>query len=185
MEANNILVLAGSAGALQPIKHFISQLPSMFPYAVVVILHIPAGGETSLINSLNNLNSVNILGITDKQCIQESQVYIAPGDFHLLTETDKHFALSREQRVIGCRPSIDIFLESVSISFQSKATAVIFSGANSDGKLGAQAIVNAGGKLFVQCPNDAEFPIMPEAVIRSGVKHTVASSDSLYQNISS
>jgi two-component system CheB/CheR fusion protein len=43
------------------------------------------------------------------------------------------------------------------------------SGSGSDGALGIRAMKEAGSVVFVQDPNEAEYPMMPQSAIATGV----------------
>ncbi len=47
--------------------------------------------------------------------------------------------------------------------------AVVLSGSGSDGALGVRAIKEAGGVIFAQDPNEAEYSEMPQAALATGV----------------
>ena len=63
---------------------------------------------------------------------------------------------------------IDEFLVSLAEDAAERAIAVIFSGAGTDGARGVQAVRTAGGTVFVQDPETAEFSGMPLAAINTG-----------------
>lgn len=61
---------------------------------------------------------------------------------------------------------IDVFFQSLAEDARDRAIGIVLSGANEDGAKGAEAISQNKGTVFVQDPNTAQHPRMPEAVIR-------------------
>jgi two-component system CheB/CheR fusion protein len=57
--------------------------------------------------------------------------------------------------------------------------AIVLSGADTDGTLGARAVKQAGGLVFVQAPDDASHPTMPRSVLATGVADGVAAAAEL------
>ena len=78
----------------------------------------------------------------------------------------------------------DRFFRSLAETVQSRAVAVILSGTGSDGSRGVRAIDEAGGMVFVQDPNTAQFDGMPNAA-RANVKtYQMLSATEIAQSIS-
>lgn len=92
-------------------------------------------------------------------------VYLAPTGYHLLIGNDNRFYLDFSEKVKHSRPSIDVSFDSFSAVFREGLTAVVLSGANSDGAEGARRVVERGGKLVVIDPKTVRYRTMPDAVI--------------------
>ena len=76
----------------------------------------------------------------------------------------------KEER--GRRAPIDHFFRSLA-SKLGDGFAVILTGAGSDGSVGIKAIKEAGGLIFVQDPNEAEYSSMPRSAIATGCADAV------------
>lgn len=74
----------------------------------------------------------------------------------------------RGPRENGHRPAIDPLLRSAAASHGDAVTAAIVSGALDDGTAGAHHVVEHGGRVFVQDPDEAQYGAMPDNV-RSSV----------------
>ncbi|MEJ0055283.1 MAG: chemotaxis protein CheB [Bacteroidota bacterium] len=53
-------------------------------------------------------------------------------------------------------------------AYKDELAGIVMTGSNSDGADGVQAIRRAKGLTIVQDPNEAQFPVMPEAAIKTG-----------------
>lgn len=98
--------------------------------------------------------------------ILKNKIYLAPPDYHLLVNDQNEFCLDYSEKVLHCRPSIDVVFESFSSVYKERIVGVILSGANTDGALGLWNIDRRKGLAFVQDPETSEADSMPKAAIR-------------------
>jgi len=99
------------------------------------------------------------------QNIAAGYIYFAPGGYHLLIEENRSFSLDVSERVSYCRPSIDVLFDSAITVYKAHILAIILSGANEDGAMGATHIIKHKGIVIVQDPATAQNSVMPQAVI--------------------
>lgn len=109
--------------------------------------------------------------------VETDHVYVIPpnremeirlGALHLLP------AAPRAKRL-----PIDSFLVSLAEESGNRGIAVLLSGMGADGTLGAQAIRNESGRVFVQDPDTARYDSMPRSVIDAGCADVVAAAELL------
>jgi len=81
------------------------------------------------------------------------------------------------------RPAADPLFRSLAEVFGAKTLAVVLTGMGRDASLGAQAIRNAGGRVFVQDPNFAVAASMPRTVIGLGLADQILSLDAIAEQI--
>lgn len=112
----------------------------------------------------------------DGEPICDGVVYIAPPDWHLLSEPG-NVRLLRTPAVRFHRPSVDLLFESVAVSHGRHAIAVVLSGSGNDGSTGLRAVKMAGGRTIVEDPSKAEFSSMPYAAIATGCVDMVLPQD--------
>ena len=159
-----IIVIGASAGAFRALRQILPALSSPLPVDVVV--HVSAEHPSRLPEGLAPHARLPIKEAEDKEHILPWLIYLAPAGYHLLVERDQTFALSQDDPVYFCRPSIDVLFESVADAFGAHALAVLLTGANEDGAAGLASITQEGGTTIVQDPVDAEVSTMPEAAIK-------------------
>lgn len=68
---------------------------------------------------------------------------------------------------------------SVAKYFRKFATGVVLSGLGYDGTKGAKEIKRMGGTIFVQTPETAIAPSMPESIIRAELQNLTVAIDDL------
>jgi len=165
--AFDLVVVGGSAGAIEALRAILSRLPVDFPSAVAVVIHIPAEGPSLLPQVLATPGSPPMKVAEDKEPIVPGTIYFAPPDYHLLVESGRTFALSLDERVHFSRPAIDVLFESAAAAYGDRLVGVILSGGNSDGAQGLRAVSEAGGMTVVQSLESAEMIAMPAAALQA------------------
>lgn len=174
-----IVVIGGSAGSLEVILQLFPKLPHIDSVAIVLILHRRNTDDNVLEELLRMKSTLRIIEIEDKTPIQTGHVYVAPADYHLLFETNLLFSLDVSEKVHYSRPSIDVGFESAADVFGSRLTAILLSGANSDGTDGLIAVKRNGGTVIVQSPETAEVPFMPDYALKHITADKVVSPDEM------
>lgn len=162
----DIIVVAASAGGLQPLRTMLSKLPADLPAAVLVVLHVPASGGRSLPRILDRSGPLPAAGAVDGERLQAGRVYVAPPDRHLLVIKDT-VRLSRGPRQNGVRPAADPLFRSAALYTGPRAIAVVLSGTLDDAALGSATVERHGGRVVVQDPGDADYASMPDNAIRA------------------
>lgn len=162
-----IVCIGASAGGLNSLQCFLSILPKKFGFAVVFMQHLSPKHKSLLPELLRNRRpGLDISEISDGMEVLPGKLYLCPPGneikimksvFRVSVPSKEHFHLP-----------IDEFFSSLAEEAGERVIAVIFSGAGTDGARGVQAIRNAGGTVFVQDPETAEFPAMPAAAIGTG-----------------
>lgn len=167
-----VVIIGGSAGALEVVLNIVATVDETAPYAFVIILHRKSSSDSSLAGILADKTKWRVKEVDDKDSIAAQHIYIAPGDYHLLIEKDGSFSLDDSEKINYSRPSIDAGFESAADAYGEKLVAVLLSGANADGAEGMKSIKEKGGTCIVQDPSSAEVAYMPnEAISRLKVDH--------------
>lgn len=159
-----IIVVAASAGGLEPLRVMLSQLPADLPASVLVVLHVPATGGRSLPRILDRSGPLPASAAVDGERVQAGRVYVAPPDRHLLLIEDT-MRLSHGPRQNGVRPAADPLFRSAALHAGPRAVAVVLSGTLDDASLGSATVERYGGRVVVQDPEDADYASMPSNAI--------------------
>ena len=163
----DLVVIGGSAGAVEVLQGLMSSLTRAFAPAMAIVLHLPPDARGVLHEVLASPLSPPMKPAEDKEPVLAGTVYFASPGYHLLVESGGTFALSIDEPVHFSRPSIDVLFESAAEAYGERALGIVLSGANCDGAEGLQAIAAAGGVTVVQDPSSAAARAMPEAALRT------------------
>ncbi len=169
----NVLVIGGSAGALEVILQFLPRVRVDITFALVIVLHRSAGTDSSLDQLLALRSLLPVKEIEDKMRMKAGTVYLVPADYHVLFEKGYFFSLDASEKINYSRPSIDVVFESAAECCGSSCAGLLLSGANADGSRGLQKIAVAGGVAAVQLPSSAKVPYMPQRAIENLVGPTL------------
>lgn len=167
--ARDIVVLGASTGGVEALRQLVAGLPSGFPAAVLIVMHI--GAQNSILPSL--LARTSILPVRqarDGDPVEPGRILVAPPDLHMLVARDgagPRVVLARTAKENYTRPAIDPLFRSAAAAFGARAIGVILTGALDDGTSGAAAIKAGGGSVVVQAPDEAMAPGMPLSVIEN------------------
>lgn len=163
----DLIVIGGSAGAIEVLGKLLSGLTRKFRPAVAIVIHLPPEGPNVLHEILAGPGAPPMKLAEDKVPIAPGTIYFAPPDYHLLVESGRTFALSQDDRVHYSRPAVDVLFESAAEAYRDRLLGIILSGANADGAAGLKAIVAAGGVAVVQALESAEMIAMPAAALEA------------------
>ena len=159
------IAIGASAGGVEALGMLLQALPEGFAPAILAVLHLPPDKPSLLPEVLQARCRLPVREALDKEQVRPGHVYLAPPDYHLLVEKEKTLALSRDAPVLFSRPSIDVLFESAAEAFGPHLLGIVLTGANSDGAGGLQAIRAAGGRAWIQSPDDALAGAMPAAAL--------------------
>ncbi|PBB39871.1 protein-glutamate methylesterase, partial [Mesorhizobium sp. WSM3866] len=121
-----IIVIGASAGAVEPLKKIVSDLPADLPAAVFIVLHV--GQVSYLPEILDRAGALKVSGAKNGESFKMGNIYVAPPGFHLLLHDD-HMMLRRGPRENLARPAVDPLFRSAALSFGASVVGVLLSGA--------------------------------------------------------
>lgn len=165
MPGHDIVVIGGSAGALEALKPLFQGLPADFPAAVFLVIHISASSHSVLPDLLTRAGNLPASHPTEGEVIRPGRIYVAPPDRHLLVRQGQ-VLLRRGPHENRTRPAIDPLFRSAAVAYQSRVIGLVLSGLLDDGSAGLVAIKACGGVCIVQDPDDAIWPEMPRSALR-------------------
>jgi two-component system, chemotaxis family, protein-glutamate methylesterase/glutaminase len=172
-----LVVIGGSAGALEPLSTILKSLPADFPGAVAVALHLPAHYESRLPQALRRAGALPAEFATPGGSLEAGKIYVAPTDQHLLVEGDR-LRLTRGPKEHRSRPAVDPLFRSAALAFGPGVIGVILSGALDDGTAGLWTVKDRGGTALVQEPSEAAVVGMPSSAIANvSVDHVAPAAE--------
>jgi two-component system, chemotaxis family, protein-glutamate methylesterase/glutaminase len=160
----DLVVLGASAGGVEALRDVVAGLPADLSAAVLVVLHMPARGESALAAILDRCGPLPAQPAEDGAALLPGRIYAAVPDQHLLVR-GAHIRLSRAPQQNRARPAVDALFRSAARWHGARTVGAVLSGSLDDGAAGLAAIDAAGGACLVQDPADALFPAMPRAAL--------------------
>ena len=173
------IAIGGSAGALGLVLTLLGALPADYPIPLLLCLHLHPDEGGALARHLGERTALTVVDARDKTPIEPGRVYVAPANYHLLVERARTLALSIDEKVHFCRPSIDLLFTSAARAYTTGLLAILLSGANEDGAAGLGSVQAYGGLTVAQDPTTAEFAAMPCSAIDAHTARWVLAPDDL------
>jgi two-component system CheB/CheR fusion protein len=165
-----IIGIGASAGGIDAFHSFLDHMPADCGMAFVMILHLPAGRRSVLVDILSRWTSMRVIEAVHGTRLEPNHVYVPPP--HSLVSLEHGVlgvSLPEENRARLFRP-IDGFFDSLGASRGEHAVGIVLSGTGSDGALGLKAIKECGGLTIAQGVNGSapQYGEMPAGAIATG-----------------
>jgi two-component system CheB/CheR fusion protein len=163
-----VVGIGSSAGGLEALELFFSNLPSDTNMAFVIIQHLSPKHKSIMVDILMKYTQMKVLQIEDNQEIKPNHVFLNPPDKNVVI-FNRRLHLTEPTQTRGVNLPIDCFFRSLSEDQGEKAICIILSGTATDGTLGLKAIKGEGGIAMVQDPESAKYAGMPNSAIATGL----------------
>ena len=171
LEESNTFPIVGigaSAGGLEALELFFSNIPPDTNMGFVIIQHLSPKHKSIMADILMKYTQMKVLQIEEDRLIKPNCVYLNPADKNVII-LNRKLKLVEPTQTHGVNLPIDCFFRSLSEDQGEKAICIILSGTATDGTQGLKAIKGAGGMAMVQEPNSAKYAGMPSSAIATGL----------------
>lgn len=177
-----IVGIGASAGGLEALEMFFSNLPAGSGMAFVIVQHQDPNRKGLLVELLQRGTEMKVVQVKDRMRVEPNCVYVIPPnkDLSILHGT---LYLLNPGAPRGLRLPIDFFFRALADDQQERSIGVILSGMGSDGTLGLRAIKEKAGAAFVQEPTSTQFDSMPSSAIKAGLADVIDTADALPRRI--
>jgi two-component system chemotaxis response regulator CheB len=177
-ENPEIVAIGASTGGPTALGQIIPQLPKDFSPPVVIVQHMPPTFTVQLAETLNKKSAITVVEARDRQTVEESTVYIAPGAKQMKIEWDvtracKIIRTVDDPPVNNCKPSASYLFDSVAQVYKKNAIGVILTGMGNDGVSGLREMKRHGAKIIAQNESTSTIFGMPMEAINAGVVDVV------------
>ncbi|MCK5121772.1 MAG: chemotaxis response regulator protein-glutamate methylesterase [Methylococcales bacterium] len=184
---DKIIALGSSTGGTEAIKVVIRGLSRDTP-AIVISQHLPAAFSESFTKHVNEASDMTACIAKDGQQILPGNIYISPGDRHLLVIRDgaRYICkLNDGPPVNRHKPSVDVMFRSVAQNVGSNAIGVMLTGMGADGAMAMKEMKDAGAINVVQDEETSVVWGMPGEAFRLGAADYVVPLDKVATQIMS
>jgi two-component system CheB/CheR fusion protein len=173
-----IVCIGASAGGLEALEQFLTNVPQNSGMAYVVIQHLDPTQKGMLPELLQRISIMEVNQVKDRMPVKPNMVYVIPPNKSMsILKGVLHLFEPIETR--GLRLPIDFFMRSLADDQQERAIGIILSGMGSDGSIGVRAIKEKNGIVMVQDPTSAKYNSMPQNAIDSVMIDIIAPANEL------
>ncbi|KJS32391.1 MAG: hypothetical protein VR64_07605 [Desulfatitalea sp. BRH_c12] len=163
-----IIGIGASAGGLQALEAFVSEIAPHSGMAFVVVSHSHPDHETRLPEILARKANVPVVLLTDGTRLAPDTIYIPPSGLDPILAGGA-IRLQQRQNKADLHMPVDIFLRSLANDRGEAAGCVILSGTGTDGTQGVRQIKEKGGVTVAQDEASARHWGMPHSAIETGL----------------
>ena len=175
---HDIIVIGGSAGAIEVLLGIVASLPRSLRAAVFVVIHLVPHQRSVLPDILNYQEVLPAAHVRDGEAVEHGRIYVALPDHHLLLEGGA-IRVTSGPREHYTRPAVDPLFRTAAREYGPRVVAVLLSGALSDGTAGMAEVKQHGGVTIVQDPQEATQPSMPQSAIDAAQVDHIASVEEI------
>ena len=170
-----LIVMGCSTGGVEALRYLLPQLPNGLP-PMLVVQHIPAFFSKAVADRINEMTPYDVREAVDDEPLRAGLCLIAPGNYHLMVvrkEGVYRTRLIQTPPIHHCRPAVDVLFRSAAEVANSHVLGVLMTGMGSDGAIGLQHILRAGGHTIAEHEDSCVVYGMPRAAIELGAAKQV------------
>jgi two-component system, chemotaxis family, CheB/CheR fusion protein len=163
----HIVGIGASAGGLDSLERLFTHLPTDTGMAFVVLQHLSPDFKSLMDELLSRRTRMRILQAEHGVVVEPNTVYLLPPMKEMIVR-QRQLLLNDKDPRHGLTLPIDLFFRSLAHDLGPRAVAVVLSGSGSDGSRGILEVSRAGGAVFCESPDTAQFNGMPLSALRTG-----------------
>ena len=186
MTMPRVIAIGSSTGGPQALLQVLGDMASSVKLPILITQHMPATFTTLLAEHIARATGVPCAEAQDGEPVNAGQIYLAPGNFHMVVErsgTGSIIRLNQDPPENFCRPAVDPLLRSMAKVYGSGLLTIILTGMGADGQKGATEVVEAGGTVIAQDEATSVVWGMPGAVATSGLCSAVLPIQEIGPNV--
>lgn len=168
-----LVVIGISTGGPDALAAMLPDISPVLSVPVLIVQHMPAHFTRSLALKLDRLCPLAVAEAEEGEKLLPGRILIAPGAKHLeLLQKPgaRVVSLSDKPAVNGCRPSVDVLLNSIAGAGRGRGTLVcMMTGMGADGLAGCRQIHAQGGSVLTQSKETCTVYGMPRVVEQAGL----------------
>ena len=180
-DSPTICAIGASAGCVRALQDFFSAIDDDLGLSYVIVTHLSRDDQSQLNEILGGRTRMSVEQVERSLKLRPNCAYVIAPDRELVIDGD-NLAARPVTEPRSKRARTDRFFRSVAAA-RGDGLAVVLSGTGSDGALGVRAVKEAGSVIFVQDPDEAEYPAMPQSAIATRIVDFIAPVPALVQRI--
>ncbi len=175
-EASCAVVIGASTGGPTAVMQTLAAFSEPLPSPILIAQHMPAGFTSGFAERLDRLTPFSVREAQGGEVPLPGTVLLAPGGGNL--ELEKIGGQIQTRIVSDCGrgkyvPSVDRLFETAAAHYGPSLLGVVLTGMGDDGRNGALAIKQGGGRVIAESEETAVIFGMPKQAIRAGAADDV------------
>jgi two-component system CheB/CheR fusion protein len=174
-----VIGIGASAGGIEALKSFFSNVSENSGMAYIVVLHMTANQPSLLPELLQKMMSIPVSAVQDGQSILPNHVYVIIPNKEITLFNKKIQLLDLTGKSVI--HLIDKFFKSLGQDQGSNSAGIILSGTGTDGSLGIEEIKVNEGLVLAQSEDSSNYFGMPKNAIDTGLVDLVLPPEKMPQ----
>jgi two-component system response regulator WspF len=163
IENDRLVAIGASAGGPAALAKILAGLPCDFPASIVIVQHVDAQFVPSMADWLNQTSALPVRVARQGDRPEVGTALIAATNDHLVFLSPHTLGYTPQPRECLCRPSVDVFFESVVRHWRGKSAGIVLTGMGRDGARGLKAMRETGSATIAQDAATSVVYGMPKA----------------------
>ncbi len=167
-----LLLIGSSTGGPAALDVVLPQLPSRFPWPVVVVQHMPAGFTAAFAKRLDRICELGVVEVRRPMPLQAGTIYIARGDADVVVSRRPSGLYVMPVPARGnypWHPSVERMVTSALEHYDpSQLVGVLMTGMGRDGADAMTELYRRGGRTLAEAESTAVVWGMPGELVRNG-----------------
>lgn len=160
-----LVVIGASTGGPKALSILLSELPTDFRAAIVIIQHVDAQFAPGLAKWLDKQTALTVRLASEGDFLQSGTVLLAGTNDHLVLRPNLTLKYTSKPQDYPYRPSVDAFCQSIVDYWHRKGTAVLLTGMGKDGAVGLKELRAKGWHTIAQDQQTCVVYGMPKAAV--------------------
>lgn len=177
-----VVGIGASAGGLEAITQFVSNLPKDFKETLIVAQHLAPHAKSMMVELVARHAPLPVIAAEDKKLLEPAHIYIVPPNFDV-DIVDNHIVLTPAGPETRPKPSVDDFFRSLALAYKDRAVGIILSGTGSDGAEGVRAIHAVGGLTLAQDGQSAKYDGMPRSAVETSCIDAILAPEQMAKDL--
>jgi two-component system response regulator WspF len=170
---HRLIVLGASTGGPRALVEVLSGLPATFEAGIIIVQHVDSSFSQGLGRWLSEQTGRQVSLITDGRVPGPGEILLAGTDDHLILSEHRRLNYSIEPYMNHCRPSVDVFFESLARNWPMPGVAVLLTGVGHDGARGLMQLRRQGWWTIAQEASSCVAAEMPSSAAEIGAAEEI------------
>lgn len=168
-----LVVFGAATGGPRALVEVLSALPKTFDAGIIIVQHVDSSFSRGLGQWLSEQTGRRVTLITEGRVPGRGEVLLAGTDDHLIMSEHRRLNYSSEPRMNHCRPSVDVFFESLTRNWPMPGVAVLLTGMGRDGARGLLQLRRHGWWTIAQEASSSVASEMPRSAAELGAAEEI------------
>jgi two-component system, chemotaxis family, response regulator WspF len=160
---HRLIVFGAATGGPRALVEVLSGLPATCDAGIVIVQHVDSSFSQGLGRWLSEQTGRRVTMITEGRVPGPGEVLLAGTDDHVILSEHRRLNYSPEPRENHCRPSVDVFFESLARNWPMPGVAVLLTGMGRDGARGLLQLRRQGWWTIAQEASSSVAGELPTA----------------------